>query len=245
MANALTVSVPRDRSRLRELLLFGRTLRDFLTGFTRLHLTGPCVTVFGSARMQESHPYYTVARDLGRRLSAAGFTVMTGGGPGLMEAANRGAKESGGHSVACNIKLPVEQAPNRFIDRCVTCHHFFVRKVLMFRYSYGFVVLPGGFGTMDEMFEALTLIQTGKIERFPVVLVGMDYWKPLLDFMSTMAREQMIDAVDLDLLLATDDLQKAVDHVERHAVERFGLRRHPETPASSAFATRLKTRSAA
>jgi uncharacterized protein (TIGR00730 family) len=243
MANVIAPP-PGHRSHLKEFMLLGRTLRTFVSGFTRLHVTGPCVTVFGSARTPESHPHYALGREIGRRLSEAGFTVMTGGGPGLMEAANRGAREAGGPSVACNIKLPVEQAPNRFIDRYVTCHHFFARKVLMFRYSYGFVVLPGGYGTMDEMFEALTLIQTGKIERFPMVLVGLDYWAPLLDFLRVMARERMIDAADLDLLLATDDVQEAVAYIERHAVARFGLRRHRPASAAAPFAPPIKPRSA-
>jgi hypothetical protein len=216
---------PSVHARLREIWLLGRTLHNFVAGFTALRMAGPCVTVFGSARIQESHPCYAIAREIGRRLSESGFTVMTGGGPGLMEAANRGAKEAGGRSLACNIRLPVEQAPNRFLDRCVTCHHFFVRKVLLFKYSYAFVVLPGGYGTMDELFEALTLVQTGKIERFPIVLIGVDYWRPLLDLIATMVREQTVDASDLHLLMATDDIDRALEHIERHVGERFGLRR--------------------
>jgi uncharacterized protein (TIGR00725 family) len=142
-------------SRLRELrLLFGGIL-DFLRGFRTLHFVGPCVTVFGSARFHEDHPYYALAREVGRRVSGLGFTVMTGGGPGLMEAANRGARDAGGASVGCNIVLPQEQEPNPYLDCVVTCRYFFVRKVLLFKYSYGFVALPGGIGTMDELFEAL------------------------------------------------------------------------------------------
>ena len=154
---------------------------------------------------------------------------MTGGGPGLMEAANRGAREAGGRSVACNIKLPVEQAPNRYLDRWATCRHFFIRKVLLFRYSYAFVALPGGLGTMDELFEALTLIQTGKIQPFPVVLMGTAYWQPLLQFMRCMAAEAMIDEPDLNLVTVTDDPDEALHHIERHAVQRFGLRAKPRS----------------
>ncbi len=157
-----------------------------------------------------------------------GFTVMTGGGPGLMEAVNRGAKDVGGRSVGCNIKLPTEQLPNPYLDRWVTCRHFFVRKVLLFKYSYAFVALPGGIGTMDELFEALTLIQTGKIDHFPVVLIGSAYWQPLLVFLSGMAVAGTIDSADLQLILVTDDLDEAVRHLERHAIEHFGLRARRE-----------------
>ena len=136
------------------------------------------MTVFGSARYPESHPYYAVARRLGAALVRLGFTVMTGGGPGLMEAANRGAREAGGRSVGCNIELPFEQAPNPYLDRSVTCRYFFVRKVLLFKYAYAFVALPGGFGTLDELTEALTLVQTGKVENYPIVLIGTEYWRP-------------------------------------------------------------------
>ena len=132
--------------------------------------------MFGSARFKADHPYYELGRDVGRRLTEIGFTVMTGGGPGLMEAANRGAKDAGGRSVGCNIRLPIEQSPNPYLDSSVTCRHFFIRKVLLFKYSFAFVALPGGLGTMDELFEALTLIQTGKIENFPVVLINTAYW---------------------------------------------------------------------
>ncbi len=176
-------------SRLRELLLVLETVREFIIGFRALHFVGPCVTVFGSARIGEGHPFYDLGRELGGRIVKLGFTVMTGGGPGLMEAANRGAREAGGRSVGCNIRLPAEQAPNPYLDRWVTCRRFFVRKVLLFKYSYAFVALPGGIGTLDELFEALTLIQTGKIEHFPVVLIGTQYWKPLVDFLHRMVIE--------------------------------------------------------
>ena len=158
------IALEGPHSRRRELWLVIRALRDFIAGFRALHFVGPCVTVFGSARCGEDHADYATARDLGRRLAALGFTVMTGGGPGVMEAANRGAHEAGGRSVGCNVKLPAEQRPNRYLDRSVTCEYFFVRKVLLFKYSYAFVALPGGLGTMDELFEALTLIQTRTID---------------------------------------------------------------------------------
>lgn len=220
-----SVTLEGPHSRLRELWLVLRTVRDFIAGFRVLHFAGPCVTVFGSARCGRDHPYYAIGREIGRRLALQGFTVMTGGGPGLMEAANRGAHDAGGLSVGCNIKLPAEQDPNPYLDRSVTCEYFFVRKVLLFKYSYAFVALPGGIGTMDETFEALTLIQTHKIANFPIVLVGRDYWQPLLDLLEQMVKARTIDASDLNLLLVTDDVETLVAHIERHSVQRFGLRR--------------------
>ena len=198
-------------------------MRDFVAGFRALHFVGPCVTVFGSARVAETHPYYDMAREIGQGLGRLGFTVMTGGGPGLMEAANRGAQDVGARSVGCNIVLPSEQAVNRYVDRAVTCHYFFVRKVLLFKYSYAFVALPGGFGTLDELMEALTLIQTGKIANFPVVLVGSAYWRPFQQLLAWLAAAGTIDPADLRLLLVTDDVVEMVRHIERHAVRRFGL----------------------
>jgi uncharacterized protein (TIGR00730 family) len=212
-------------SRRRELWLVLRAGRDFIQGFRTLHFVGPCVTVFGSARYDESHPYYNMAREVGRGLGKLGLTVMTGGGPGLMEAANRGARDVGGPSVGCNIELPQEQSPNAYLDRWVTCRYFFVRKVLLFKYSYAFVALPGGLGTLDELFEALTLIQTRKIAHFPVVLIGRQYWQPVWDLLRQLAAQRTIDAKDLGLLLVTDSVSEALQHIQQHAIERFGLRR--------------------
>jgi len=212
-------------SRAREGMLLWRAVRDFVKGFRVLHFVGPCVTIFGSARFGESHPYYPIARELGRRIANLGFAVMTGGGPGLMEAANRGARDAGGRSVGCNIELPHEQAPNPYLDHDVTCHYFFVRKVLLFKYSYAFIGLPGGLGTLDELCEALTLIQTGKIQNYPVVLIGTEYWAPFLSLLKEMVEEGAVSAADLDLLKITDDLDEAVHHVEAHTVGSFGLRR--------------------
>ena len=211
------------QSRIRDFFLVLRATNDFIRGFRRLHFVGPCVTVFGSARFTDDHPYYTLGRDIGAGLSRLGFTVMTGGGPGLMEAANRGAKEAGGRSVACNVTLPREEDPNPYLDHSVRVHHFFVRKVLLFKYSYAFVALPGGFGTMDELFEALTLVQTGKIDSFPIVLMGTSYWRRLLHLIHRMEHEGTISANDRRLWLATDDLDEALAHIKAHTIDRFGL----------------------
>ena len=213
------------RSRFRELLTVLRVLKEFIHGFRALHFVGPCVTVFGSARFKEDHRFYDQARQVGAAISRLGFTIMTGGGPGIMEAANRGAKEAGGHSIGCNIILPFEQRPNPFLDTIVNFHYFFVRKVMLVKYSYAFVVLPGGFGTMDEMFEALTLIQTRKIRNFPIVLMGRDYWQPLMNFMNSMAAAKTINPEDLELLLFTDSVEEAMAHIQQYAIEQFGLSR--------------------
>src|SRR5437867_7096464 len=159
------------RSRFAEFFTLLRVMRDFLRGFRTLHFVGPCVTVFGSARIQRDDPHYELARKMGAAIARLGFTVMTGGGPGIMEAANRGAKEAGGRSIGCNIQLPKEQKRNPYVDQWITFRHFFVRKVMLVKYSYAFIALPGGFGTLDEIFETATLIQTAKIRSFPLVLM--------------------------------------------------------------------------
>ena len=197
--------------------------RELIYGFRRLHFVGPCVTVFGSARFPPDHPYYALAEEVGRRLAEQGFTVMTGGGPGIMEAANRGAKEAGGRSIGCNILLPKEQKPNPYLDLWVDFEHFFVRKLMLIKYSYAFVVMPGGFGTMDELFEVLTLIQTGKLKDFPVALMGREFYQPGIDQMRLMLDKQTIDADDLDRLLVSDDPTEVVAWVTDTAMKRFGL----------------------
>ena len=193
------------KSRLSELARIFRIAGEFFRGFRNLHFVGPCVTVFGSARFKEDHSYYALAREVGKRLALAGATVMTGGGPGIMEAANRGARDAGGYSIGCNIRLSTEQRPNPYLDRWITFRYFFVRKVMLVKYSYAFVVMPGGFGTLDELFEAVTLVQTRKIETFPVILMGVDYWAPLLAFVrQTLVGSGTISASDADLLTPTD-----------------------------------------
>lgn len=220
------------QSRFQELKLLFRAGRDFIRGFRVLHFVGPCVTVFGSARFDEHHAYYQLSRDVGAALTRLGFTVMTGGGPGVMEAANRGAREAGGRSVGCNVELPFEQEPNKYLDRWVTVRYFWVRKVLLVKYSYAFIVMPGGFGTLDELTEALTLIQTRKILQFPVVLMGRDYWAPFMAMTKRMVDEGTISAADLDLMLLTDSVADAMAHIELHAVQQFGLKRRRVPRAS-------------
>lgn len=207
-----------------ELLRVIRIAWEFIRGFRKLHFVGPCVTVFGSARFTEDHPYYALTREVGRRLAEAGFTVMTGGGPGLMEAANRGAKDVGGRSVGCNIELPQEQAPNAYLDEWITFNHFYVRKVMLVKYSYAFVAMPGGFGTLDEVFEIATLVQTGKVHGFPVVLICSDYWQPLFDFMrDTLVARGTIAASDLSVLRLVDSADAAVEIILQEALNTFGL----------------------
>ena len=219
-------------SRFQELRLLVRAGRDFIRAFRAMHFVGPCVTVFGSARFDEQHRYYALAREVGAALAKVGFTVMTGGGPGIMEAANRGARDAGGLSVGCNIELPFEQEPNKYLDRWVTTRYFWVRKVVLVKYSYAFIVMPGGFGTLDELTEALTLIQTRKILQFPIVLMGKDYWAPFMAMVKTMVEEGTISAADLDLTLLTDSVAEAMAHIELHAVEHFGLKRRTVPRAS-------------
>ena len=213
------------RSRFAEFFTLLRVMRDFLRGFRTLHFVGPSVTVFGSARIHRDDPHYELARKMGAAIARLGFTVITGGGPGIMEAANRGAKEVGGRSVGCTIELPSEQPTNAYLDRCVRLHYFFVRKTLLVKYSYAFVVMPGGAGTLDELFEALTLIQTAKIKNFPIVIMGTDYWKELLHFIRTMAQRGMIADADLKLIYATDSIDEAIAHIQSKAIESFGLKR--------------------
>jgi len=193
-----------------------RVFLEFLRGFEALDFSGRCVTVFGSARFGEDHRYYQMARGLGRRLAEEGFVVMTGGGPGIMEAANRGAKEGGGLSLGCNIRLPMEQKPNPYLDRFVEFEHFFVRKVMLVKYSCAFVVMPGGFGTLDEMFETLTLIQCHKIDRFPMVAMGDDFWGPIRHFVSqSLVDGQTISPEDIQLIRVTDSVDDALDIIHR------------------------------
>ena len=208
-----------SRNKEEELESAVRIFLEFLRGFEQIQINEPCVTVFGSARFEEGHEYYELARSVGRELAENGFTVMTGGGPGIMEAANRGAKEAGGRSVGCNIQLPKEQQPNPYMDRFVEFEHFFVRKVMLVKYSSAFVILPGGFGTMDEAFEVMTLMQTDTLHDFPVVAMGGNFWSSLSTFMTdTLVSEGTICPEDLDLITMADTAEQAVATI----IERVG-----------------------
>jgi uncharacterized protein (TIGR00730 family) len=215
-------------SRQFELGLAIRVFWEFIRGFRGLHFIGPCVTVFGSARFKEGHRYYEMARAIGGQIATdLGLTVMTGGGPGVMEAANRGAREAGGHSVGCNIVLPHEQQENPYLDKYVTIRYFFVRKVLLVKYSYAFVILPGGFGTMDELFETLTLVQTRTIEDFPVVIMGAEFYKPLREYLQFMVSEGTISPKDLELVLFTDDPEEATAHIRKYITAKYKVVKRP------------------
>jgi uncharacterized protein (TIGR00730 family) len=203
------------RARLRELKYTFSVVSQFLKGFRTLHFTGPCITVFGSARFSETHPYYVLTREVSARISKLGYTIMTGGGPGIMEAANRGARDAGGLSIGCNIVLPHEQHHNPYLDKFVNIDYFFVRKELLRKYSIGFVVMPGGFGTLDEFFETITLIQTGKTRNFPIAVMGVAFHQNLIDHIAEMAKEKTIGDEDLKLILFSDDIDEVVNHFSK------------------------------
>lgn len=213
------------RSRIKEFIFTLKVLFEFISGFRVLHFLGPCVAVFGSARVKEDSPYYESARKIGAGLAALGFTTITGGGPGIMEAANRGAQENQGQSVGCNIRLPKEQQPNPYLDKWFICKYFFVRKVLMFKYSDAFIIMPGGIGTLDEFFEALTLIQTKKILDFPIILFGKKFWEPLQPLFATMLEGKMIAQEDLGLVLFTDSIEEALQHIQIVAMAKHAEKR--------------------
>ncbi len=201
---------------------------DLLRGFRALHFAGPCVTVFGSARLGEGHPYYDLGRAVGAEMARAGLTVMTGGGPGLMEAASRGAREAGGRTVACTVEPTRVQKTNPHVDREVHLRYSFVRKAMLVKYSVAFVALPGGFATMEEIFESLALSRDGRIADFPIVLLGERYWRPLLEQIgASMVGEALVDATDLERILITDSPEAATRCVLRWAGHRFGLKLLP------------------
>jgi hypothetical protein len=206
------------RSRWQELRSVASIAREFVYGFRKLHFVGPCVTFFGSARFKEDHPYYEATRELARRIGRVGFSIMTGGGPGLMEAANRGAKDVGARSIGCNIVLPHEQAPNPYLDISLSFERFFVRKVLLVKYSICFVVMPGGAGTVDELFETITLIQTGKVKDFPILLYGRDYWGPMLQQIERMVAEGTIGRKELEFVFVADSVEEATELLQDRLV---------------------------
>lgn len=203
-------------SRINEALRVLRISIEFIKGFQGFHFIGPSITVFGSARFPEGHPYYDLARRTAKLLAEGGYNIITGGGPGIMEAASRGGLEGKRLSVGANIVLPHEQKPNPYLSKVVTFYYFFVRKVILVKYSLAFVVLPGGFGTLDEFFEALTLIQTGKLYQFPVVLMGKDYWKGLTDWMeNTLVTQGAISREDLKYITITDSPEEALTAIQK------------------------------
>lgn len=215
------------RNRFKELWFTFKVQYNFIRAFRRLHFVGPCVTVFGSARFEPENPYYRQAEEVGKALSELGFAVMTGGGPGIMEAANKGAYLNNGYSIGCNIILPQEQQANPYLHKWIDIPYFFVRKFILLKYSYAFVVMPGGIGTLDELFEALTLIQTKMILHFPVVLFGTVYHKELYEHIQIMADHESIDEEDMKLLFLTDSVEDMVAHLNEHAVKKFGLVKKP------------------
>ncbi|SDL36071.1 LOG family protein [Kriegella aquimaris] len=217
-------------SRFKELFFTFRVAFSFIKAFRKMHFIGPCVTVFGSARFDKSNPYYKQAELVGAALAKLGFTVMTGGGPGIMEAANKGAYEAGGYSVGCNIILPFEQKPNPYLHKWIDIRYFFVRKYVLIKYSYAFVVMPGGMGTLDELFESITLIQTKMIEDFPVVIFGSEYHKELCHHIKIMAENESISPEDMKLLFVTDSVEEMAEHIKTHAIKKFKLTPKQQKP---------------
>lgn len=216
------------KSRTFELFFAIKVFTQMIGAMRKLHYIGPCITVFGSARFREGHKYYESARAFGKRIAEIGFTTITGGGPGIMEAANRGAFENKGYSVGCNIQLPFEQKENPYVHTSFTFRHFFVRKTMLIKYSYAFIIMPGGFGTMDEFFETLTLVQTKTITQFPIVLYGKAYYQPLMDYMKDLARETTISEDDLKLVILTDDIDEAMQHITTYISTNYTIKKRPK-----------------
>lgn len=227
------------QSRWQEFKFTVQVLLDFIRGFRALHFVGPCVTIFGSARFKEGHVYYEKARELSAAIARLGFTIMTGGGPGIMEAANRGARETGGRSVGCNIVLPMEQKHNPYLDKWVNIRYFFVRKTLLIKYSYAFVVMPGGFGTLDEYFEALTLVQTKKIQRFPIIIFDRAFHQQLLEHVDQMKEKGTISIDDMQYTICTDSIEEAVAYIQQNSIYKFKLQTEkPKRPFKWLFEQR-------
>jgi len=223
------------QSRWKELWFALKVFGEFMRGYRGLAFVGPCVTIFGSARYNEGHEYYDLTRKIGAEVAKMGFTVLTGGGPGLMEAANRGAKDVGGRSVGCNIVLPHEQEPNPYLDKWVNIRYFFVRKTLLIKYSYAFICMPGGFGTLDELFEAITLIQTKKIRNFPVIVIGKEFHKEMMEHVLLMKEKGTISPEDDQLLFVTDSIEEAMQTLKEKSIQRFHLRPEKQHPFAWLF----------
>ena len=202
---------------------------DMFRGVRKLHFVGPCVTIFGSARFKPDHKYYKLTEQIAAGIAQLGFSIMSGGGPGIMEAANKGAKSVNGKSIGCNIKLPFEQAHNGYLDEWVTMDYFFTRKTLLIKYSYAFVIMPGGFGTLDEFFEALTLVQTKKLQQFPIIVFGTEYHKELIEFIDVLAKEGTINEEDKSLIYITDSVIDVIDFIKKN-VEIKSLLRDYNSP---------------
>lgn len=226
------------QSRMREFRFAWKVMMEFIKGYRSLSFIGPCVTIFGSARYNEGHEFYDLTRKVGAEVAKMGFTVLTGGGPGLMEAANRGAKDVGGRSVGCNIVLPHEQEPNPYLDRWVNIRYFFVRKTLLIKYSYAFICMPGGFGTLDELFEAITLIQTKKIKDFPVIVIGKEFHKEMVEHVQLMKDRGTISPEDDQLFVVTDSVEEAIQVLKEKSIKRFNLRPETQKPFSWLFERR-------
>lgn len=209
-------------SRISELRFVWDVFWDLFNGIRKMYFVGPCVTIFGSARFSSDNPFYIQAEQMAAEVAKLGFTIMTGGGPGIMEAANKGAQSVGGKSVGCNIELPTEQFPNPYLDRWVNMKYFFTRKTILIKYSYAFIVFPGGFGTMDEFFEAMTLIQTGKLIHFPIIIFGKEYHKELMEFLEAMERHHTISPIDRTLFLVSDDMEEILNHIKNN----FNIKKH-------------------
>ncbi|MEO8820691.1 MAG: TIGR00730 family Rossman fold protein [Ginsengibacter sp.] len=214
---------------------------EFIKGFRALHFVGPCVTVFGSARFKEDHPFYKQARELSGEIAKLGFTIMTGGGPGIMEAANRGAKDVGGKSVGCNIVLPHEQHHNPYLDKWVDINYFFLRKMLLIKYSYAFIVMPGGFGTLDEFFDAITLIETRKIKMFPIIIFDRKFYQNIIEHSQKMLEAGTISESDQKLYMVTDSIPEAIQYIKEKSIMAFGLKyMKPKKPFFGFFEKGLK-----
>ena len=224
MTNSEIKFLEGPQNRWRDFKYAFSVLVEFIKGFRTLHFVGPCVTVFGSARFKEDHIYYKQAQKISGEIAKLGFTIMTGGGPGIMEAANRGARDVGGRSVGCNILLPHEQLHNPYLDKWVNIKYFFVRKNLLMKYSYAFVVMPGGFGTLDEYFEALTLIQTKMISQFPIIIFDKEFHRAIIEHTEVMKQKGTVSEEDLKLCLYTDSVEEAVNYLKANSIERFGLK---------------------
>lgn len=225
LSKSESLFVTEPLTRIKNLLFTFKVQYNFIKAFRRMHFIGPCVTVFGSARFGPETAHYQNAEKIGAEMAKLGFTVMTGGGPGIMEAANKGAYEAGGYSVGCNIILPIEQKPNPYLHKWIYIPYFFVRKVILVKYSYAFIVMPGGIGTLDELFEALTLIQTKMINGFPLVVFDTKYHKELWHHIKIMEKNESISQEDMKLLFVTDSVEELVEHIKKYSIQKFGLKK--------------------